>query len=90
MVPASHVPHWMMPPHLVSVTAPQSAPSWAQVDGHDDWPSPKLMTPSELESRAGVDESPAGLPVSVVASAPGGTKTVPPEPPPPHPENTGA
>ena len=39
---AVQVPHMTMPPHLVSVTAPQLAPSSAQVEGQPLPPSPPL------------------------------------------------
>jgi zinc transporter 1/2/3 len=58
-VPASQPPHWTTPPHLVSVAAPQLAPSCAQVEGvHPVLPSPKLAKPSPPPaSESGAEES---------------------------------
>jgi hypothetical protein len=81
-VPASQPPHWTTPPHLVSVAAPQLAPSCVQVEGTHAVlpPSPKLETPSPPESKfGGAEESPP--PELLVASTEASSPTNAEEPP---------
>jgi hypothetical protein len=67
-IPESQPPHCTTPPHLVSVAAPQLAPSTVQVEGQLSpmLPSPKVATPSPPESE--VDMAEESLPELLVTS----------------------
>jgi hypothetical protein len=62
-VPASQVPHWTTPPHLVSVAAPQFAPSCAHVEGtQPELASPKPTRPLSLPPEEDVEDAPESPP----------------------------
>ncbi len=64
--PLAHDPHWRTPPHLVSVTTPQLAPSSAHVEGHCDPESFRVIPPPPVPDTVDEGLAPPAAPAPAV------------------------